>query len=346
MKNGLNARDVISETVVNRAVNYIATVGVGSPATSYDLLIDTGSSNTWIGAGKNYVVTSTSTQTSSRVSVTYGSGSFSGTEYTDQVTLAPGLVIPKQSIGVASNSSGLDGTDGILGLGPVDLTAGTLSTGEPIPTVTDNLFSQGTITGDLFAISFQPTTTDEDANGSIAFGGIDSTKFTGEIAYTPVTSTSPASQYWGIDQSVTYGTTSILASTAGIVDTGSTLIHLATDAFNEYKDATGAVLDATTGLLTITATQYAALQNLNFIIGGVTYALTPNAQIWPRSLNTAIGGSAGSIYLVVIDLGSPSGQGLDFINGYAFLERFYSVHDTGNNRIGLATTPFTDATTN
>ncbi|KAJ7354289.1 aspartic peptidase A1 [Mycena albidolilacea] len=347
MKNGLNARDVISETVVNQAVNYIATVGVGSPATSYDLVVDTGSSNTWIGAGKNYVVTSTSTQTSSRVSVTYGSGSFSGTEYTDQVTLAPGLVIPKQSIGVASNSSGFaDGTDGILGLGPVDLTAGTLSTGEPIPTVTDNLFSQGTITGDLFAIYFQPTTTDEDANGSIAFGGIDSTKFTGEIAYTPVTSTSPASQYWGIDQEVTYGTTNILASTAGIVDTGSTLIHLATDAFNQYKDATGGVLDATTGLLTITATQYAALQNLNFIIGGVTYALTPNAQIWPRSLNTAIGGSAGSIYLVVIDLGSPSGQGLDFINGYAFLERFYSVHDMGNNRIGLATTPFTDATTN
>jgi cathepsin E len=111
----------------------------------------------------------------------------------------------------------------------------------------DNLFSQGTITNNLFGISFQPTTTDEDANGSIAFGGIDSTKFTGEIAYTPVTSTSPASQYWGIDQEVTCtfafcaacssclisiaidGTTSILASTAGIVDTGSTLIHLATD---------------------------------------------------------------------------------------------------------------------
>jgi cathepsin E len=80
--------------------------------------------------------------------------------------------------------------------------------------------------------------------------------------------------------------------------------------------------------------------------GGVTYALTPNAQIWPRSLNTAIGGSANNIYLVVIDSGSPSGQGLDFINGYAFLERFYSVHDTDNNRFGLATTPFTDATTN
>ena len=28
------------------------------------------------------------------------------------------------------------------------------------------------------------------------------------------------------------------------------------------------------------------------------------------------------------DIGSPSGSGLDFINGYSFLERFYSVFDT------------------
>jgi len=37
--------------------------------------------------------------------VTYGSGSFSGTEFTDTVTLAPGLVIQHQSIGVASTVS-------------------------------------------------------------------------------------------------------------------------------------------------------------------------------------------------------------------------------------------------
>lgn len=47
--------------------------------------------------------------------VTYGSGSFSGTEFTDTVTLASGLVITKQSIGVASTSEGFSGVDGILG---------------------------------------------------------------------------------------------------------------------------------------------------------------------------------------------------------------------------------------
>ena len=80
--------------------------------------------------------------------------------------------------------------------------------------------------------------------------------------------------------------------------------------------------------------------------GGTTYELTANAQIWPRSQNAELGGEADGIYLVVADLGSPSGQGLDFINGFAFLQRFYSVFDTGNAQVGLATTAFTDVETN
>ena len=63
-------------------------------------------------------------------------------------------------------------------------------------------------------------------------------------------------------------------------------------------------------------------------------------------LNTVIGGQPGAIYLIIGNLGTPSGKGLDFINGYTFLERFYSVFDTANSRVGIANTPFTTATTN
>ncbi|KAI9443644.1 aspartic peptidase A1 [Lactarius indigo] len=340
---------VVSVGVTNVGVVYEASVGVGSPATTYNLLIDTGSSNTWVGAGKAYVRTSTSVQTSDRVSVTYGSGSFSGTEFRDTVTIGPGLVIPNQSIGVASTSTGFDGFDGILGIGPVDLTLGTLSpdSNTPIPTVTDNLFSQGTITSDIVSVSFEPTTTTSVKNGELTFGGTDSTKFTGTLTFSPGTGTFPASEFWGINESIRYGaSTTILSNTAGIVDTGTTLILIATDAFNRYKSATGGVNDANTGLLRITSTQFANLQSLFFTTGGRAFELTANAQIWPRALNTFIGGTAGSIYLVVNDIGSNTGSGLDFINGYTFLERFYSVFDTTNNRVGFATTSFTTATTN
>ena len=63
-------------------------------------------------------------------------------------------------------------------------------------------------------------------------------------------------------------------------------------------------------------------------------------------MNTAIGGDADSVYLIVNDIGTTSGEGLDFINGFTFLERFFFVFDSGNNRAGFAETPFTFATTN
>ena len=65
-----------------------------------------------------------------------------------------------------------------------------------------------------------------------------------------------------------------------------------------------------------------------------------------NQLNAVIGGDADSIYLVVNDIGSNSGEGLDFINGYTFLERFYYVYDSANAQVGFATTSFTTATTN
>lgn len=91
------------------------------------------------------------------------------------------------------------------------------------------------------------------------------------------------------------------------------------DVFNKYRSATGAVLDSATSLLRVTTVQYDALQPLDFVIAGQKFSLTANGQIWPRSLNTAIGGSTSKIYLVVTDSGKTSGKGLDIIFGLSFL---------------------------
>jgi cathepsin E len=44
-------------------------------------------------------------------------------------------------------------------------------------------------------------------------------------------------------------------------------------------------------------------------------------------------------------LGSDN-AGFDFVLGYTFLERFYSVYDAEGGRVGLATTEFTNAVVN
>ncbi|KAF8953251.1 family A1 protease, partial [Flammula alnicola] len=327
-------------------VTYTLPVGVGQPAAQFTLLIDTGTWNSWVGADKKYKQTSTSHSTRKQVNVTYGSGSFSGTEFQDQVSLGGELVIKNQSIGVASKATGFQGVDGILGIGPVDLTEGTVSGTPNVPTVTNNLFTQKTIPTQSIGISFNPTTESGTMNGEMTFGNTDSSRFTGSITYVPITKTSPASMYWGIDQTLSYGQGSQLLQSSGIVDTGTTLLLIATDAFQAYQQATGATMDQTTGLLTVTEDQLASMESLFFQIGSTTFEFTANAQIWPRALNSTLGGEAGKIYLIVSDLGSNSGQGLDFINGFAFLQRFYSVYDTTNSRVGIANTQFTDATTN
>ncbi|KAH9934558.1 acid protease [Epithele typhae] len=334
----------------NQVVDYVATVLVGNPPTEFFLLIDTGSSNTWVGATTPFTVTSTTVDTGNEVEVIYGSGFFFGEEVTDQVQLANGLTITNQSIGVAELAFGFDGVDGILGIGPVDLTVDTLfpDDTDTVPTVIDNAFAQGLIDERLIGISFEPTDTIEALNGELTFGGINTNKFTGEMTFVPITSTAPASEFVGIDQTVTYGAagTPILATTAGITDTGTTLLLLATDAIEAYQTATGAVLDDTVGLLRLTPDQFASLESLFFQIGDTTFEFTPNAQIFPRALNTAIGGTDDFVYLIAADLGSPSGEGFDFVDGMTFLERFYYVFDSANSQVGFATTEFTDSTIN
>jgi hypothetical protein len=157
-----------------------------------------------------------------------GGSSVFGEEYTDTITLNSNLVITHQSIGVASASSAskMGGLDGILGLGPIDLTQDIVTNTYEVATVTDNLYAQNTISSEVLGVFFAPASSD-DSGGELTFGGCDASKITGDISYVSITSTSPANTYWGIDQSISYGSTPIMTETAGIVDTGSTLILIA-----------------------------------------------------------------------------------------------------------------------
>ncbi|KII86390.1 hypothetical protein PLICRDRAFT_114346 [Plicaturopsis crispa FD-325 SS-3] len=324
-------------------VQYTSSIGVGSPATYYNLVIDTGSSNTFVGTGKKYVKTNTSVATGQAVNVTYGSGYFTGNEYYDDVTIGPGFVIKNQSIGDALKYAQFEGVDGIIGVGPVDLTEGTLPNDKKalIPTVTNNAVSQKLISSEILGVSFAPSTKENDTNGALTFGGADSAYYTGKISYTPLTKTSPSSYYWGVNVTkATYGTKTIIGSSAaGIVDTGTTQILIADDWFSKYVAAiSGAKLDDSTGLLVIPTASVADIKPFNFTIGGAVYSLDADAQLVPESENTAWGGKSGVRYGYFGNMGSNSGEGLDFIIGQKFMERYYAVFDSKNKRVGFAQT--------
>ncbi|KAG1747746.1 acid protease [Suillus paluster] len=317
-------------------VQYTTSVGVGSPATYYNLVVDTGSSNTFVGV-----------PTGQHVNVTYGGGFFTGVEYSDTVTLAPDFVIAKQSIGDALQYANFVGVDGIIGVGPVDLTKGTLSPDKNtlIPTIMSNALKQGLIQKQILGVLFAPATTYNDT--TITYGGIDHALYTGEITYTPVTETHPAGRYWGINVTEsTYGTHTVIPqSTAGIVDTGTTLILLADDFFAVYLGAIpGAYVDNNAGLIVIPPSSVADMQPLNFKIGDTVFSMDTAAQLIPLDQNTAWGGQAGVQYGVVGHLGADSGEGLDFIIGQKFMEKYYAVFDADSNRVGFGNTEHTFST--
>lgn len=222
----------------------------------------------------------------------------------DTLTLSPDLVIEGQAIGVASKIEGFGNIDGILGLGPVDLTQHTVAGEDTVPTAADNLLAQHKISSEVFSLSFEPSTSSAAASAELIFGEPDSSKYIGDIMYTPIAKVEPASAYWGINQAVQYGVSEIelLKSTVGIVDSATALTLLATSAFERYKTLTGAEIDDHTGLLTVSEEQFSLMKSVYFNIGGKSFELTPNAQIWPRALNKRIGGKEDQIYLIIADV--------------------------------------------
>ncbi|KAG2356703.1 aspartic peptidase A1 [Suillus spraguei] len=330
---------------------YSVSVSIGNPTTIYNLIVDSASAITWVGANTRYV-SNTGTDIGVPVGGHYHFGSFQGTLFKDSMTFGTnGPSINQMQFGVASTSQGF-AFDGVLGIGPRDLTRGTLNSPEAtLPTVADYLVQRGAIRKPVVGIFFQPISagTALIGDGEISFGGANRQRYTGRIQYTDITLTPHSSQYWGIDQAITYGDTHILDYTAGIVNCGCTFLYIASDAFERYQAATGGTMNAANRLLQISPNQYTALRNLYFHIDEYTYRFVPNAQIWPRSLNYRLdgGGDDNDIFLIVKGLDSPTGSGFDFINGYVFLQRFYVVFDGSMRpRVGFARTPYTRANSN
>ncbi|KAJ3497182.1 hypothetical protein NLG97_g2099 [Lecanicillium saksenae] len=314
----------------NDDVSYIASVKIGSH--NWNLIVDTGSSNTWTGAQSSYVPYSTGSDTGGSVQVSYGSGQFSGEEYIDTVTYG-GLTVKSQSIGSAKSASGFNGVDGIFGLGPVDLTQNTVSNANTVPTFLDNLYKQGSIPSEVLGVYFSPESGSDtnDNNGELTLGGTDSSKYSGSINYVPTLRSGAAAPYWGVSiASFTYGSTTLASGATGIVDTGTTLIYIPSSAYSKFLSATGGKTDSSSGLAVFTKKPTA---NFSIKIGSNTYTLTPDQYLVPSAQYSVFGLTSGKYYAWINNGGS---SGVNTIIGQKFLEIYYSVYDTTNSRIGFA----------
>jgi len=193
-----------------------------------------------------------------------------------------------------------------------------INTVEPSPALTwfDNV--KASLTTKLFAADLN-----KGVPGVYDFGFIDTTKFSGSVAYTPVDS---SQGFWEFTaSSYAIGTTTTSTAITGIADTGTTLLLLPDAVVSAYwKKVSGAKLDNTQGGYTFPCS--ATLPNFSITVGG-SVRTVPGSYInyAPVTSTTCFGG-----------LQSDDGIGFA-IFGDIFLKSQYVVFDESQStpRLGF-----------
>ncbi|XP_040193610.1 gastricsin-like [Rana temporaria] len=208
---------------------YFGEISIGTPPQNFLVAFDTGSSNLWVASTYcqssactnhplfNPTQSSTYTSNNQQFSMWYGSGSMTGVLGYDTVTVQ-GLSIQNQELGLSvtepSSFFYYAKFDGIFGMAYQSLSA------ESATTAIQGLIQQNLIPQPVF--SFYLT----GQSGEVIFGGVDSSLYSGQIYWTPVTE----QIYWqiAIDGFSVNGQPTGWCSQGcqGIVDTGTPLLTI------------------------------------------------------------------------------------------------------------------------
>jgi saccharopepsin len=308
-----------------------STIALGSPEQEFKVIMDTGSSNLWVPSTKcgsiacylhqkfDSSASSTYKANGSEFEIRYGSGEVKGFISEDTLKLGD-LKIKKQLFGEVTEEPGLAFAfgrfDGILGLG-----YDTISVNH-IPPPFYNMIDQGLLDEPVFAFYLGDTNAGEESEAT--FGGIDKSHFTGKMTMLPLR----RKAYWEVNlDAITFGKdTAELDSTGVILDTGTSLIALPTTIAELLNKEIGAK-KGFNGQYTVECDKRDSLPDMSFTLSGYNFTIGPNDYI------LEVQGSCISSFM---GMDFPEPVGPLAILGDAFLRRWYSVYDLGNNAVGLA----------
>ncbi|KAJ8764619.1 hypothetical protein K2173_006701 [Erythroxylum novogranatense] len=228
---------------------YYGEIGIGTPAQTFTVIFDTGSSNLWVPSSKCYFSiscyfhsryksseSSTYESNGTSAAIQYGTGSIAGFFSQDNVKVGD-LVIRDQDFIEATKEPGITFLaakfDGILGLGFQEI-----SVKRAVP-VWYNMINQGLVEEQVFSFWLNRNVEGEEG-GEIVFGGVDPNHYKGEHTYVAVTEKG----YWQFDMDdvlVANETTGYCASGCkAIADSGTSLLAGPTTVITQINHAIGA----------------------------------------------------------------------------------------------------------
>ncbi|KAJ5588806.1 hypothetical protein N7537_011484 [Penicillium hordei] len=328
--NPASGHDVLVDNFLN--AQYFSEISIGTPPQTFKVVLDTGSSNLWVPSSQcssiacflhsKYDSSSSSTyqQNGTEFEIRYGSGSLSGFVSKDTLQIGD-LKVEGQDFAEATNEPGLAFAfgrfDGILGLG-----YDTISVNKMVPPFY-HMINQKLVDEPVFAFYLGDTNKDGD-NSVATFGGIDESHYTGELIKIPLR----RKAYWEVElNSIALGNNvAELENTGVILDTGTSLIALPSTMAELLNKEIGAT-KGFTGQYSVECDKRESLPDLTFTLGGHKFTIGPYDYI------LEVQGSCISSFM---GMDFPEPVGPLAILGDAFLRRWYSVYDVGNNAVGLA----------
>nr|VWO95028.1 Aspartyl proteinase [Ganoderma boninense] len=335
--------------------SYIGQVTVGTPAQTFKVVLDTGSSDLWVAGNQCSSCGSTPPFNPSQsstiqeitdasgngqvVNIQYGSGSVAGILAQDTVSLAGFTVNPQRFLVVEQMTSGLLQGDvsGIMGLAFQSL-ASTQATPFWQQLVNNNQFASPEISFWLARHLDDSNPQDETAGGVMTLGGQNSSLFTGDIEFNTL-SNANAPSFWMLQLSgVTVQGNSVSVPTgsaaASAIDTGTTLIGAPSEAVSAIFGAIDGAEPLSGQLQGFWAFPCNTQLNIALAFGGKAWSISDDDMNLGRVQgNLCLGG------IFDLNLGSNVGSGGGnpvWVVGDTFLKNVYTIFRANPPAVGFA----------
>lgn len=307
---------------------YYGPISVGTPPQVFNVIFDTGSSNLWIpgkscgsGCGSHPMYDSSKSSTAAangtEFAIQYGSGPVSGFLSEDAVSTGD-VALKEYTFAEINVTKGLGLAysvgkfDGILGLGWPSIAV------DHLPTVFEEMVAQGLVDEPVFSFSLGKADGDV---GELTFGGVDKTKYTGEMTYAPLSNET----YWALDlDGISSGGTAITTAKRVIVDSGTSILAGPKAEVDAFMKKIGA--HTIHGESFILCSHKSKLPDIDITMGGAKFTLTADDYVI----------ADGPLCLVGI-LGMDVPIEPLWIMGDTFMRKYYTVFDAGAKRVGFAT---------
>ncbi|KAI7886067.1 acid protease [Lichtheimia hyalospora FSU 10163] len=372
---------------------YLVTVGVGTPAQKFLVALDTGSADLWVPSIScpkascpytryNESLSSTFIETEEGFDIVYGIGSANGTYAIDTVEIG-GAQVDRQQFGLVETTENvilipdnatievLDededdpvAANGILGIGYPELT----SSEHAYDPFVFSLARRGLIPQPIFSI-YMGSIYDDGWAGEIIFGGIDESKYSGQLLYAPVArlgglgSSHSFYAYWMVygqairvlDNNFSDSPPLLdvrFSDTRGvIIDTGTTLTYMAPALAEQIVLAvagsnSNVILDATSGIFIINCDLKTTDRRVEFGIGSHLQAQSSLMRISLAARDLIIPLDSDSLddaELCMFGIAPWLGDSTESLStssmilvGDSILRSLYLVFDMDQNNIGFA----------